>query len=904
MASRRLSSTLWLRCIDRTANDDRRPSLTILSFQGFHTTLLLAFSMVGFLGCTATPAAAPVLYAQAAYQSPVSGVPDDLLFIAGYGLAANDQVFYEAVRSSQEPLRPPQYLPRDSDSELGIVEVVSRADVPYSLTVRLPSAFQAGREYVLWVRNQRGEWSSPVRINDARPYWFTPAFVYATARTASLPRALKVVGRNLDPAPGATTLIRLVGPRNLTLEAEQSPDASLRRFVAQAVLPDALIPGRYRIELSRDGLTWVDIPDQILDVRPDPQVPVEFPITAAEFGSCRPSDAQDDVVCIQRAIAAASSGGGTVYFGPGEWNLSKSGSPSADGIVLPRGVALRGAGSTSTVLVRGAQWSDSASRATFTLTGHNEIRGLRCRDARIYGPKDAAQPFIKLGVTSNAAHLDPVEDVVIAENTFDRVQRAIGDSGAQIRRLFITFNEFGAYADGLFLGGDRLRVEERFRVDDSVVAHNTFKPGSFIDILARQGAIASQIGAGYRVDFSSNTADGTATTYSYGTGDARGWRAAFFWHMNDSHEMLLVSRNVATCTGDKVGDGEAIAYDNNGNTFAFERARQVVAATADTVTVAGPLVSVQNGREIPVDTYYVGHWVQVGDGPGLGQARRISSYRKDSSTGRITFTVSPRWDVVPTPLSRIVAGREFWQTYTLSNTIDNRRPLCLKSNRSDRGAGDIGLWAQSADSVVAGNRQFDSDGIFVRHSYGSAGSQCSGCGLETNFQSFVDIRENSIDGEYDWNDGCSSSGILVSLAAIPTRGTPPTVGYGLSIAHNFIRHADALGGGAIAFRPTWFEGPPPHRWHLVSNALVHHNRVVDIPGDSPRPCKPEGPKQRTGINFSTAALASRAVLYGNSCADVWRALDAGAQQLLIMCPQEDTRSCECVHVRPKPPTLR
>lgn len=863
------------------------------------------FVVMGFLWCLSTQAAAPVLYEQMAYQSPVSGAPDDLLLLAGHGFAANDRVIYQARGSMQDSPRPPPAVPRDSGSELGVAEVVS-ANVPYSLTIRLPQVLRAGIEYTLWVSNERGEWSRPVRINDARPYWFTPAFVYESDKTGSLPRYLKVVGRNLDPAPGAKTRVRLVGPRTLTLDAERAPDSSLDRFVARVMLPEKLATGRYRVELTRDGLEWIGLDDQTLEVRVDRKSVAQYAITAAEFGSCRADDGQDDLACIQRAIAAAaSSGGGTVYFGPGEWDLTRSGSLSGDGIVVPRGVGLSGAGASSSTVVRGPQWAGSSTRATFTLTGANEIRGLRFRDARIYRPQDTAQPFLKLGVTSSAAHVESVESVVIAENTFDRVHRGISDSGAQIRRLFITFNEFGAYADGVFLGGDRLRVGERFRIDDSVIAHNAFKPGSFIDIAGRQGTIASQIGAGYRVDFSNNIADGAATNYLYAAGDARGWRAAYFWHMNDTHEMLLVSQNIATCTGDKVGDGEAIAYDNNGNTFAFERPRQVVEASADSVTVSGPLVSVQNGREIPLDTYYIGHWVQVGDGPGVGQARRIVAYRIDPSAGRVTFSISPRWDVLPVKsVSRIAIGREFWQTYTLSNTIDNRRPACLKSNRSNPSAGVIGLWAQTADSVVAGNRQFDSDGVFLRHSYGSAGTPCASCGLETNFLDFVEVRDNTIDGEYDWNDDCSSSGIFVSLAAAPDRGTPPTVGYGLSIAHNSIRRADGFGGGAIAFTPTWFQGPPPHRWRLVDNALVHHNIVTDVPGDLPRPCKRTGAKQRIGINLRASALAWRTVLYANACQDVSRSLGTGTQQTIIMCPQEDSRSCECAHVRPKPPQLR
>ena len=57
--------------------------------------------------------------------------------------------------------------------------------------------------------------------------------------------------------------------------------------------------------------------------------------------------------------------------------------------------------------------------------------------------------------------------------------------------------------------------------------------------------------------------------------------------MNDSHEMLLISGNSASCTGDKAGDGEAIALDNNANTFGLSAASPVLAATQDTAAHRG-----------------------------------------------------------------------------------------------------------------------------------------------------------------------------------------------------------------------------------------------------------------------------------------------------------------------------
>ncbi len=148
--------------------------------------------------------AAPVLYRLAAYQSPVRGDADDLLFIAGYGFASGDQVIYRALvdgTMTAHPVEPP----RPSTAASGIADVVSDLNVPYSLTVRLPKTLRAQQTYALWVHTAGGEWSEAVKINDVRPLWFTPAFVYATQSVASLPRYVKVVGRNLESTPDGRT---------------------------------------------------------------------------------------------------------------------------------------------------------------------------------------------------------------------------------------------------------------------------------------------------------------------------------------------------------------------------------------------------------------------------------------------------------------------------------------------------------------------------------------------------------------------------------------------------------------------------------------------------------------------------------------------------------------------------
>jgi hypothetical protein len=867
-------------------------------------TIRSAVLLLTFITVSAT-SAPPQLYGQKAFESPVHGDPDDLLLLAGYGFAAGDTVIYRAIRDSSSAPVTPHDLPTGSTPESGTAAVVSSANVPYSLTVRLPLVMRTGQPYALWVRTAGGEWSKAVRINDARPLWITPAIAYAHESPASLPRELKIVGRNLQSGRDRTPQIRLTGPRRISLDSiDDSSADSIGQYQVRAALPPAIEAGTYRVEFNRDGSGWVEVPDSVLRVLPDRPLAVRLSPGDSEFGGCRPDDGADDTACILRAIAAAARVPGSyVYLGPGTWDLidsTQAGLGADDGIVVPAGVSLRGAGSELTRLARHAQWSERApAAAAITVLGNSSVSGFTFRDLKVYQPRDRAGPFVKIGrgyerYASSGVRLPTVDGIEITGNTFDKTMVAIGNGGLPISRLFITYNTFGAFNSALELAGNRFNVDNPYRLDDSVIAHNVFKPGSKLDLIEKTGSIAGEIGAGYRVDFSANTADGTSTDFLYAPEDAKGWRAAFFWNMDDSHEELLVAQNVATCTGDKIGDGEAFAFDNNANTFAFARAPTAIRAAIDSVAVSEPLVSRQNGRDVPIARYYLGHWIQVVAGPGLGQARKIAGYSTNAPDGSTTFHVVPDWDVVPAAgASRIAVGREFWQLYAVGNRVDNRKPPCQKSNRSRQKAGGIVLWAQSADSVIAGNRQYDSDGIFVQQVYSVPEHPCTACAMESMFQSSLEISNNTIDGEYAWDTDCSTSGITMGVAAAPWGAAPPpTVGVGVSISHNTVRHADGQRSGAISQVDSWYPGPAPGRWPLSDNLIIQHNSISDIEGTAALPICGK-PTPRVGIAFPGSAIAWRTVLYANSCTHVSVPVGPGAVDLKRICPSPGLSSCEC-----------
>jgi hypothetical protein len=855
----------------------------------------LAGAVIASLVGAHAEAAPPRLYNQPAYESTVRGEPDDLLLIAGYGLSKDDRVVYQAVNAPQ--LAHPRMLPGSSDATSGVAEVVNKSNVPYSLTVRLPKSLVATQTYELWVVTAQQEWSEPVWINDARPLWFSPAVLYSREPDSG-ERFLKVVGRNLNPAQDAITEVRLLGTSPLTLAAEpaSAEDSSLDRYVARVKLPATLPPGDYRVQVRRDRANWVEVAGQRLNVRANPTEAI-FALSDPAYGGCKPDDGMDDAPCIVRAVAAAqAAGGGTVSFGPGTWNLSARTEKPSQGILIARGVSLQGAGRSATTIVQNADGTVAAA-TSFTLLGGNSVSGFTFRDAHVYSAKSPDNAMIVLGGGPDATRPEgnSVTDVVIAQNLFDRPNIAISDSGVAIARLRITGNEFRAYRRGLNLGGSRYLVNDKFQVTDSQIDHNLFKPGSYLAVDIVQGTIASEVGASLRVDFSNNTADGASTDGLYAPTDAHGWRAAFFWHLNNDQEMVLVSQNSASCTGDKDGDGEALSFDNNANTFGLPGAATVLRADTDSVTVQSMLAKRQNDRDIKIPNYYVGHWLQVGAGPGLGQVRKIVSYTEDSANGTVTFKIAPAWDVVPTEgQTRINVGREFWQVYALANEVDHRQPLCQKSNRTANKGGSISFWAQNADSVIAGNRQHDTDGIIFQQYYNAEESGCSACGRATFYADFLEIRDNSIDGEYDWDDDCSSSGIFASMAAGPAlQSVPATVGFGTAISHNVVSHADGRKGGAISFQPTWLQGPPPHRWRLVDSTLIFHNTLRNLDGAPARGCKGGAPHPRTAISLGASSLMQDSTLYGNSCADARRALVGQAADMTAVCPVGTTTGCGC-----------
>jgi hypothetical protein len=364
--------------------------------------------------------------------------------------------------------------------------------------------------------------------------------------------------------------------------------------------------------------------------------------------------------------------------------------------------------------------------------------------------------------------------------------------------------------------------------------------------------------------------------------------------MQGGNENVLISQNTETCTGDKAGDGEAIAFDGTFNFNALPSMVAPVGASSALITLPGP-IKMADGSSYAAGALN-GFWITVAQGRGMGQTRRISSYTSTDGA-RVIFRVTPAWDVPPESDSQVVITKQYWQVYVVDNFIDQSTPTCQKSNVYEPAGGKIVLWGQTADSVVEGNTQHDTSGILMGVGY-NLDDPTHNVTRYTSLDSFVEVRGNDVEGEYAYGANCSLSGISVWLGADPLTNFPPPVeSYGLSISHNTINRADGLNDGAISMTLGWYGGPPPATWDLIESALVFQNTIgnVDAPLPAPStqwPFCPNYQSSRIGVHLRDAGVW-HTVLAGNSCTNVTKnLLDTGTRTKRV-CSNAPVNSCEC-----------
>ncbi len=837
-------------------------------------------------------AQAPVVYRVNLLGGVETAGPDELVRLSGIGLDAQSIVSYQKVESDEGVFG--TSLPQAQGNTTGVggvpVPLIIEASSTSSIVVRMPHDVSADTPYWLSVRNPLGQVSDPVKVNDPRVNWFSPAQVYATRTIAGLPRQLRLVGRNLSINGTNKWVLRLAGLRG-SFELELSSDKGLldttAHYTAVADLPKRLPVGTYRVSLRIGNSSWQSL-EQSLVVKADPSDAGTIPVSA--FG-CTGSPTQDATRCIRAALAKAAQMGATVLFERGTWMIGDLNGHGPDSsFLVPPGVKILGVDPAQTTIVRGP--GALTGKPVFILEGSNEIRRVRLSDLERHTQSDGPT-FVQVG---RPYHQDPkgiVDDIVISEVIFDGTFTALADAGRPISHLYLTHNVFGSYAYGLMLHGDAGNLEQRFSIRDSVIRYNVFKTGSLMDRSRLLGPIASQLGGSYRLDLSDNTVDGASRDFLYDKqSNVTGWRAALFFAMRGNHEHVLVASNVITCPGDRIGDGEAIVFDNNQNDPGLEAASSVISATSNSVTIKDKFREEIFARHLPAH-YFDGYFVQVVDGRGIGQSRRLEHYQSDDNS---ELSVTPAWEVIPDNTSRVVVVKAVWDALIVGNYVDQRQPLCSKANPSGPDGGVVSFYANTISSIISGNKLFDTGGIALRHQYTIA-HLADQDGPEVSFEYGVEVRGNLIDGEYLWDSDRSWSGIALGLAASPSPTfTPPTAGFGEVIEGNTIRHADALAGGAISIVPTWFEGAAPHQWHFIDGAIIANNKIVDITG-SPATRGGGFPAMgittpRVGIRIADK-MAWNVLLSGNICTNVAKSLVDNGVKTWRRCEKIASAYCEC-----------
>lgn len=811
----------------------------------------------------------PVLYHSSFFQSPVTARPETPLILTGKGLARNSTVLYEPAdlesKEYSEFIEVPNSLwPQQAR--------VIHFDGATSVTILWPGNTTNGSPYRIWLVTPEGVPSNQITVNDPRPLWFTPSSIYERAETTSQARYLKIVGRNLSSVAGGYHTVRLTNTvkpeKQYTIPAlsNNANETKTNPYVISVPLPETVERGEYRVEISLDGTTWKEIQSNRLLVKETRQPTIR--VSLEKFG-CLPNDSTDDTACFVKAIneVIQSASRGIVTIGAGAWIVH---SGEKNSIVVPKGVSLLGVGASSSTVVNDTSIGHETRRLAspwFILEGENSIEGITFRDRSRYSQNRSGPAIIQLGKrpkrTLAALTNRHVSNIVIRDNVFDKPFRAITDSGTTLRELSIVNNEFGAYETAIHLNG-YTQTGEKFNIIDSRIINNRFYPGSFMNVASGRGTIATQIGASTRLDFSNNTADGSSTKYLYPSEkESPGWRAAFFWHLRNNHEMMLVSNNLVSCSGDKNGDGESFAFDNNHNTFGYNGAIAVVAASSSTVTV-----SRRPKAHTKISNFYVGHWIHVVSGAGVGQARKIHSYSNHGD--RTTYTVYPDWDVAPDRESKISVGLEFWQITVAGNSVDHGKPLCRNKNRRrnnniPHGAGGIVLWAQATDLTIANNNLVHTNGIRLHPLYRIGANSCEKCNTSIMLQYSIDVTDNSINEEYDWNSGCSWSGIMITAGASPKKDIfPITIAYGINIVGNRVEKADGLLGGAISITPSWWSGPKSPINPLVQNTVIAHNTLRDLPNTPTTHACKKHLKHRPAIVISSPTT-SNTVMALNIC---------------------------------------
>jgi hypothetical protein len=438
----------------------------------------------------------------------------------------------------------------------------------------------------------------------------------------------------------------------------------------------------------------------------------------------------------------------------------------------------------------------------WNLEGQNLVQGLRIHDnhratfSSVVTPGGCVEPVQS---PAGGAVLVTGNDVTFSGDFFDNTYAGIvmyggaptlPDGLAGYMNLVVTGNRFGTFTDGLGAG----------ILEDSVLSNNTFWPGASPDPIAA-GARGSR-----RWDISGNLVDGTNVTYA---GPYKGFRGGFIFPIFSSQEEVLVASNTIRCVGSRpYNNGEAIGVDSNGDVPGLRSGELVQAVSPPVhptqVTIRWPGSENLAPSQSPSD--YIGRWLAVDYGQGLGQARKIVAVSSPAAT--LTFTVSPAFDVAPLAgASRVLISHRAWQLSVVGNTIDNTCSTALDlTNLYPDAAGVIQLYGASSDVAVDTNTLIDTAGISTWAEYADWTFTSPSGATHLAYQSpqyFIDVRGNTLQGQFGGaasaQNGFGSGIQLYSLSGTLIDGVPQPnpnwPGFGISVSHNTLQSAALTGAG-------------------------------------------------------------------------------------------------------------
>ncbi len=475
-------------------------------------------------------------------------------------------------------------------------------------------------------------------------------------------------------AGGATTRLRLTGPKNVTISATAS---SMTEYHAKFALPASLPPGEYTVGLSNGlgvadedfaSMSWFESPDHPVVESITVRAPAPVAANAQSFQAdtvCHavaegvfdmskygpksgfPAPGQppvDSTPALLSAIAAADkAGGGTVYFPRGQYFMRGQ-------IEVPSGVYLKGAGTDLVSLY----WAET-NRTNYPQTMIKGVPGQGRGDRVTWGLGD-------LTIYATAYYHNVIIDADVSCNT----QKAPWgctrlSEGFTMLRVRVRANAYFA-SGGPFSQDFRPRANVDFNFTQSQVQGVVMLTGDNwrvegCDVLATGTVFWSGASQG---GFGGNTYGILRGNKVRNGGNALAmdqWKQAIVEDNEITGATLAaMGNNVATYNG---GWAQHVALLNNSISHVWGGDRELV--TFDNAGGAwfGPLAAVNgthvtaSGDRIPLNrsdgasSTNGGGWVVEGgalivlNGTGAGQVRRVVS-----STGARDWTLDAPLDAV------------------------------------------------------------------------------------------------------------------------------------------------------------------------------------------------------------------------------------------------------------------